>query len=320
MTLPNIELLYPGQPCTNRRIHEIERRLKRTLPDDYAEFVKSTGGGILSRKNCAFDGTYLPSGETFNSEVEQIFGNGATSNDSDNDLVTYASFLTDEWELPNEVLLIGHTESGMHECFVINYGLVDFPHHSVLHLDSESNEEFVFVADSFSNFLSKLRPAPNYKEVERSPYDGQEGIHAALHGQIGGALAEVLEASSIPDMEQILRRAAIPLAQGNRIGMYITEDAFRFQDLLFYLTQPFVDHFSLDTWKEIVPEGENRYRIAGLFDESFLSTAGYSAVGFYEDSMIAWWKNRSEKGVLVKTPQGYKLKDDYIAWLIDTFK
>lgn len=319
MKLSQIEFTHQGKPCGSLRICAIEKKIGRKLPDDYKKFIKATGGGTLSLKNTTLAGITLPDGEELEINVEQIFGNGH-SEDDDNDLAGYASFLAEEWELPSEVLLIGHTESGMHECFVINYGLVDFPHHSVLYLDSESNEEFVFVADSFSNFLSKLRPAPNYKEVERSPYDGQEGIHAALHGQIGGALAEVLEASSIPDMEQILRRAAIPLAQGNRIGMYITEDAFRFQDLLFYLTQPFVDHFSLDTWKEIVPEGENRYRIAGLFDESFLSTAGYSAVGFYEDSMIAWWKNRREKGVLVKTPQGYKIKDHYIAWLIDTFK
>lgn len=215
MTLPNIELLYPGKPCTSWRIRTIERKIKRKLPADYAGFL--------------------------------------------------------------------------------------------------------LVAESFSDFLSKLRPAPDYKEVERSPYHGQEGIHAVREGEIRGSLAKAISASSIPDMENILRKAAEPLADGSIIKMAGGKDAFLFQDLLYYLTQPFEDHYSLDTWKDFVKE-EHPFRIPSLLGESFLRSDGSPAVLYFEGSMILWWESRTELGFLVETPHGYTLKDDYITSLINTFR
>lgn len=188
MSYEGFGLTYPGKPCSQRRIRAIERKIKRKLPNDYAEFIKNTGGGIVSPKNCVLEDVYLPSGVELDSNLDQIFGNGTTSNSSSNDLVDYVGFLTEEWEIPHEVLLIGHTESGMHECFLINYDLANFPQHSVLYLGNESDDGFVLVAESFNDFLSKLRPVPGDEEVERSPYDGQEGIHAARGGQIGDLL------------------------------------------------------------------------------------------------------------------------------------
>lgn len=320
MTLPNIELLYPGKPCTSWRIRTIERKIKRKLPADYAKFVKTTGCGAISFKNCVLDNVYLPSGVELDSKLNRIFGNDTTTNDSENDLVDYAGFLTEEWEIPKEVLLIGCAESGMHECFVINYHLQQFPRHSVLYLDNESNDGFILVADSFSDFLSKLRPAPDYKEVERSPYHGQEGIHAVREGEIRGSLAKAISASSIPDMENILRKAAEPLAYGSIIKMAGGEDAFLFQDLLYYLAQPFEDHYSLDTWKDFVKEEEHPFRIPSLLGESFLKSDGSPAVLYFEGSMILWWESRTELGFLVETPHGYKPKDDYITSLINTFR
>lgn len=319
MTLPNIELYYPGKPCNDRRIRAIERKIKRKLPDDYAEFVKNTGGGIVSLKNCVLEDVYLPSGVELDSKLDQIFGNGTTTSDSGNDLVDYAGFLTAEWEIPREVLLIGNTESGMHECFVINYDLAKFPQHSVLYLDNESDDGFVLVAESFRDFLSKLRPSPGYKEVERSPYDGQEGIHAAREGQIGDLLGKLLLASPVPDMEQVLRRSAERLTEGNLIQMFVTEDSFKFQDLLFYLAQSFEDYPSLDSWKNSQTEGPDFY-IDDLLLHSFITSKGWSAVQFFDAAINEWWKNRTEVGVLIETPHGFKLSEEYVRGIMNLFR
>ena len=281
--------------------------------------MKTTGGGAISFENCVLDNVYLPSGVELDSKLNRIFGNDTTTNDSENDLVDYAGFLTEEWEIPKEVLLIGCAESGMHECFVINYHLQQFPRHSVLYLDNESNDGFILVADSFSDFLSKLRPAPDYKEVERSPYHGQEGIHAVREGELGDMLEKLLQSSSIPNMEQILRRSAERLAEGNLIQMFVTEDSFKFQDLLFFLAQSFEDYPDLDSWKNPQSEGPGVY-VGDLLLDSFITSRGWSAVQYFDAAINEWWKSRTELGMLVETPHGYKLKDDYITSLVDTFR
>ncbi|KGM18702.1 SMI1/KNR4 family protein [Corynebacterium auriscanis] len=319
MRLPQITLLYPGEPCNGGRIRAIERKIKRKLPDDYAEFVKTTGGGVVSFKNCVLDNVNLPSGMEFDSKLDRIFGNGTTTNGSDNDLVDYAGFLTEEWEIPKGVLLIGCAESGMHECFVINYELREFPPHSVLYLDNESDDGFVLVADSFSDFLSKLRPDPDYKESERSPYRGHEGIQAAREGELGEILKKVIASSSLPDMEPVLRKAIEPLASGDSIKMYVHEDSFKFQDLLFYLAQTAENYYSLEDWS--IPQDEGpRFCIYELLGYSFMTPSGWSAVSYFDAALIGWWESRTKLGVLVETPHGYKLKDDYIASLVSMFR
>ncbi|WP_376749701.1 hypothetical protein [Corynebacterium dentalis] len=70
-----------------------------------------------------------------------------------------------------------------------NFVLEDVYLPSGVELDSKLDQIF----GNFSDFLSKLRPSPGYKEVERSPYDGQEGIHAAREGQIADLLGRSLK-------------------------------------------------------------------------------------------------------------------------------
>lgn len=320
MALPNIEIRYPGQPCTHERIREIEQQLNRTLPKDYAEFIMATGGGVISLKNSIIRDLHHPTGDARETELEQIFGNGITSNDTENDLATYAQFLTDEWEIPDEVLLIGHAESGMHEYFALNYGITKFPKHSVLYFDGEGDSQFLLAAVTFTDFLNKLQPSPDYKERIQSPFDGQEGIHAALSGRLGNALSEAIKFSNEPDMENVLRKAAAKISEGNLIEMYVTEDSFRFQDLLFFLSEPFQDFDSLDSWKDFDPTAGKTFTLSGLVLDSFITSFGWSAVQFFDAAIIGWWNSRTEMRVLTKTSNGYKLRSDYVDWLIDTFR
>lgn len=320
MTLPNIEIRYPGQPCTHQRISEIEQQLNRTLPEDYAEFIMTTGGGMISRKNSVIGDFHLPTGDALEAEVEQLFGNGVASNDAENDLATYAQFLTDEWEIPEEVLLIGHAESGMHEYFSLNYAISEFPKHSVLYFDNEGDNQFLLVADTFTDFLTQLQPSPDYKEGAFSPFDGQEGINAALSGRFGDTLSEAIKFSDVPDIEDVLRKAAVKLAEGNLIKMFVTEDSFKFQDLLYFLAEPFEEFDSLESWNDYVPADAKTFKLIGLVRDSFITSDGWSAVQFFDASVKGWWKSRAEMHVLIKTLNGYKLRADYVDWLINTLR
>lgn len=110
-----------------------------------------------------------------------------------------------------------------------------------------SDDGVTLVTESFSDFLSKLRPIPGYEEFERSPYDRQEGIHAASHGGLGVSLSGTPSVRDVPNTENILRKAAARIAEGKLSELYITEDSFRFQDLQLFPPEPFQDSESLDS-------------------------------------------------------------------------
>ena len=71
----------------------------------------------------------------------------------------------DEWEIPEEVLLFAASEDGMHQCFVINYGLSTFPEGAVLYVDTDPDGCVIPVAESVDAFLSKLSPYPDQLET-----------------------------------------------------------------------------------------------------------------------------------------------------------
>lgn len=152
MKLSQIELTHHGKPCGSFRIRSIEEKIGRKLPEDYKKFIKTTGGGTLSLKNTTLAGISLPDGDELEINVEQIFGNGH-SEDDDNDLADYASFLAEEWEIPTKVLLIGNPGAGMHESFALNYDLEGFPPLSVLYLDNDEPGQFTLVADLSKRFF-----------------------------------------------------------------------------------------------------------------------------------------------------------------------
>ena len=318
MKLSQIEFTHQGKPCGSFRIRSIEEKIGGKLPEDYKKFIKTTGGGTLSLENTTLTGISLPDGEELEINVEQIFGNGH-SEDDDNDLADYASFLAEEWEIPTKGLLIGNPGAGMHESFALNYDLEGFPLHSVLYLDNDEPGQFALVAPTFSDFLEMLQPSPDYDD-EVSEYEGQKGLFLARKGPLGEELIKAINASSYADMESIVRHAAESIAIENRIEMYGGEKSFRFQDLMFFLSQPFGEHHSLETWT--APSGLRNDSInkADLLGESFLREDGHSALNSNESATERWWEDHVNSGVLIKTSQGYKLKSEYIDWLVNTYR
>ncbi|KAB1503876.1 SMI1/KNR4 family protein [Corynebacterium sp. 320] len=319
MNFSDIELMYPGKPCGIFRIRAIEKKIGRKLPKDYRKFIMQTGGGELSGKNAVLPGIQLAHGEELESEVELILGNGHPD-DYDQDLTEAGIFLAEEWEIPSEVLLIGNFDSGMHECIVINYDLEEFPVHSILYLNNDFPGEFTLIAESFTEFLEMLEPSAEYNG-KASKYRGQEGLYLARHGSLGEMLRKAIAASPYEDMEMILRRAAEGIASKDCLQMYCQEESCRFQDLLFFLSQPFGGHYSLESW--LAPRGGSEngaINEADLLHGIFLSEHGWSGLVSFRKANDVWWERRTSSGVLVETPDGYRFKDDYIEWLVETFR
>ncbi|KAB3523273.1 hypothetical protein GC425_01820 [Corynebacterium sp. zg254] len=319
MNFSDIEFIRQGKPCGIFRIRAIEKKIGRKLPKDYRKFIMQTGGGQLSRKNAVLPGIQLAHGEELESEVELILGNGYPDY-YNRDLAEMGTFLTEEWEIPFEVLLIGNFNSGMHECFVINYDLKEFPVHSILYLDNDFPEEFTLIAESFTEFLEMLEPSSEY-DGKVSKYSDQGGVYLARYGSLGETLRKAIAVSPYEDMEIILRRAAEGIAIENRLEMFCQEESCRFQDLLFFLSQPFGGHYSLESW--LAPRGKSEngaVNEADLLHGIFLSEHGWSGLVSFRKANDVWWERRTSSGVLVETPDGYRFKDDYIEWLVETFR
>lgn len=120
-------------------------------------------------------------------------------------------------------------------------------------------------------------------------------------------------------MEQLLRRSAERLSEGNLIEMFVTEDSFKFQDLLFYLAQSFEDYPSLDSWKKSQHKSVD-FHIYDLLRDSFITSDGWPAVQFFDAAINAWWKSRTELGVLIETPRGFKLSEKYVTEIMNLFR
>ena len=168
--------LYPGQPAGEDRLLEIECAIGKRLPDDYRTLIRETGGGTLKLAKCVMPG--LP-GAAEGLATEDIFGNGRTTRDMNVDLATQATFLMEEWEIPREVLLFATTEDGMHNCFVINYDLPEYPKGSILYLNTDPGGDIALVANTFTEFINALGPTPNYAPT--TDYDEDEELVKAQH-------------------------------------------------------------------------------------------------------------------------------------------
>ena len=171
-----IDFEYPGKKCTVLKIAQIEKTLGKKLPKAYKDLIKRCGGGVLSLENNPIRLPMDDSSEVYELDVEQIFGNGKTSSGDDNDLLTFGRFLTEEYEIPDELLLFGFCESGMHEYLVINYGMKGFPEGSILYCNDEENPgEYIQIAPSFAEFLDLIEPE---LDVSESTEDGDpDRIH-----------------------------------------------------------------------------------------------------------------------------------------------
>ncbi|WP_158268663.1 SMI1/KNR4 family protein [Corynebacterium yudongzhengii] len=177
----------PGEPADDVRIADIERAIGRRLPEDYRALIQETGGGSLKLSRCVMPG--LP-GAAEGLSTDNIFGNGKIATGANVDLAEFGVFLMEEWEIPEEVLLFADTEDGMHNCFVINYDLAEFPRGAILHLDTDPGGKLTKVADSVADFLNALEPYNDEGDQDYNPSAGQEGV--GIKGVWHGVLSETL--------------------------------------------------------------------------------------------------------------------------------
>lgn len=135
---------------------EMENELGRELPREYVDFLKQTGGGEPLFENRLLVKSDPAAGIDICCSVDNFFGNGPDRIGHSNDLDYYGIYLMDEWLISTDYLLVADTESGMHECFVMNYYNSKFKKYSILYLETDFPDEAVKVADSFADFLKIL--------------------------------------------------------------------------------------------------------------------------------------------------------------------
>ncbi|QCB28873.1 SMI1/KNR4 family protein [Corynebacterium endometrii] len=308
-----------AEPADAARLTAIEDAIGRTLPDDYRALIKETGGGTLTSEKCIMPG--LP-GSAEGLAAEDIFGNGSTSTGRCLDLATYATYLMEEWGIPAEVLLFATTEDGMHNCFVINYDHPDYPTGAVLHLNTDPGGAMTRVADSVTDFLSKLEPYSGEDAEEYHPSAGQEGmgLKGAWYGDLSSTLTRAVNATPTPDMEYLLRKAAASLANPLNLNIFQRpKEGRRFLDVLYWVTQHLNPQVDADTYTNYNHKDEEGNLDALLHDSFLVEGQRYRFVwvaGFVD----AWWNDRVARGLLSPTPNGFALDRSYIAQVLEELR
>ncbi|OWN55566.1 SMI1/KNR4 family protein [Corynebacterium diphtheriae] len=300
-----IDFEYPGKKCTALDTARIENELGKKLPQSYRDILECCDGGILSLKNSFINLPLDDRSEYYELSIDQILGNGKTSSGDNNDLLTYGRFLTEEYEIPDEVLLCAISEAGMHEYLVINYGLKDFPEGSVLYCNDEENPgEYIQVASTFAEFLELLEPDPEFSEstVESDP----KYIHArSMNGALTPELERAIAATPTPDLEYKIRNAA----EGT--GLFSSgrsQETWHLFDLAYWAIQ------QVKPYREIkeLTDMNSLESMRVLLSESFVIPEHIS--GFLSDiaTYELWWEDRIKENRLVQHEDGYRLDSSYM--------
>lgn len=321
MNYGNFELTRSSTPCTVARIQEIEQNLGRELPNDFADFIMSTGGGIPSIKNTVMEKIRLDDGSFSDCHVGNIFGNGTLNRGASNDLDNAAIFLMSEWEISTDFLLVATSANGMHECFLMNYSHPDFAKYSILYMDTDFPEQQIEVAGSFNEFLEKLAPSstynPNSEQTDEKESEVDGWIERARHGKISAQLQDAISATGISNYESIVRLAAEELAKSES-GMRVTAcnpQWLQLVDVVYWAAQHIHPSKSLESfigpyWDDDPWDG-NEYQYKSLINKSFKFEGEYSGVSGTKAMLKMWWNARSDQGHLHETSAGFTLNDDY---------
>ena len=142
------------EPVTNKDITAAEEQLGVTLPADFVLLMKQSNGGYVNYDKRAFPVDFsIESGDIF-IEVEEIMGiheEGLLS----------STYLAEEWDLPQNLVLFsgsGHAWVGF------NYDGRVIPNIVYVEPDNGDGTKFHVIAETFSEFVSKLDDPENYIE------------------------------------------------------------------------------------------------------------------------------------------------------------
>ena len=236
------------------------------------------------------------------------------------DLIDYATFLMDEWEIPEEVLLLAASEDGMHQCFVINYGLPDFPEGAVLYVDTDPDGIIMPVAESVDAFLSKLGPYPDQEETVEDAEPDNIGINGVRYGSLSEPLRKAISATPTPGIEKLLKQATELITKD--LNPIITEnspESRTFYDVVYWIVQHIEPQHDPETFANGGREGQI-LTFPELMKNSFIVPGQKYELGYTLASLIMWWDRRVKEGVLKETDNGFILDENYAGSVFDRLR
>lgn len=138
-----------NEPATDIEIASVEQTLGIKLPPDFIQLLKIANGGTVNVSHQTFPvGFLIESGDDF-IEIDEIMG-------ANEEGLMHSNFFIREWGLPeNLVLFVG---SG-HAWVGFNYENRDIPNVIYVEPDDGNGHNFHVLADTFTEFVSKLTGA-----------------------------------------------------------------------------------------------------------------------------------------------------------------
>lgn len=141
-------------PATDEEITLAESKLGVALPTDFTDLMKISNGGYVNYDKRAFPVDFaVESGDVF-IEVEEIMG-------IDKDGMLLSEYLAEEWGLPRNIVLF--SGSG-HAWIGFNYDGRDIPNIIYVEPDDGDGNNLHVIAETFTEFISKLDDPENYME------------------------------------------------------------------------------------------------------------------------------------------------------------
>lgn len=320
-----IRFSHPGQDCDDNRVLELESALGRRLPRSYRTILKESGCGVVDSSN-----SFIPfpdsrrdseDGVEDGISIDQIWGNGTASNGSENNINQVVPFLSEEWGLPEEVLLFATSEAGMHECIVINYELTDYPRGSILLLDTEQGGEITKLADSFDDLVDIIvrnRNDPRQDDVRDS--SALTPVEGAETGPLSDDLTRMIHLSSVSDAEALVRNAAArKVSQPAPYSIEHDEYSRTLLDIFMWLLSEQREVHDVGDFKKCTGRPDSpcfRTMVTG----SFSTGVGYIGFNYSNFDLNKWWEDRITNGFLINTGHGYRFREEYMNTLFNTLR
>ena len=143
-----------NKEVTNEEIVAAQTKLGVKLPDDFLELMKISNGGYVHYHKRAFPVDFsIESGDVF-IEVEELMGIHEEG-------ILLSEYFIQEWNLPKNLVLF--SGSG-HAWIGFNYAGREIPNVVYVEPDDGDGNNFHVIAESFTEFLSRLDDPDKYIE------------------------------------------------------------------------------------------------------------------------------------------------------------
>lgn len=299
----------PASPCGDSRIDEIEKNIGRRLPKSYRELIKSTGGGIVSSEAAKLPMRSVRDPDEDAWFLDRIYGNGSLRDGDGEDIALdspYLRGLIHEYGISDKLLVFCELEGGLDECLAINYGMLRYPPHSIILVDSEVGKTKL-VARSFSSFLNRLREEEEPEWLIRSKL-------RAKSGEFSEELRQVMDVSCLTS-EVLREQARRVVKEQDNFVLRGEDEGYVMRDILFLGMSQFRQICDKKDYVEDPVEGPSYISMFGLVDEEDdderFGPGICSPLFEYK-----WWDKRAEEGKIVSTEHGYKFADWYEAEVV----